>query len=63
MEAIKGKISGKEPLLTKETAKTAQARVYFDNSKLNTYLLNFEYRPIKESIKRICEELKVKYHL
>ncbi len=63
LEAIKGKLTGKEPLLTKETAKTAQAKVYFDNSKINTYLLNFEYRPIKESIKRICGELKEKYHL
>jgi nucleoside-diphosphate-sugar epimerase len=63
LEYIKGKITGKEPLLTKETAKTAEAKVYFDNSKINTYLLNFEYRPIKESIKRICGELKEKYHL
>ena len=63
LEAVKGMITGKDPLLTKETAKTAQETVDFDNSKINTYLLNFEYRPIKESIKRICEELKVKYNL
>ena len=62
-EAIKGKLTGKEPLLTKETARTAQAKVQFDNSKLNTYLMNFKYTPMEESIRRICGELKKKYNL
>ena len=63
LEAIKATLSGKEPLLTKETAKTAQAKVYFDNKKFLSYAINFEYTPIKESIKRICSELKMKHHL
>ena len=63
LEAIKGKLTGKEPLLTKETAKTAQAKVSFDNSKLKKYLPNFSYTPLSDSIKRICEELKKLYNL
>ncbi len=63
IEAIKGKFSGKEPLLTKETAKTAQVKVYFDNSKLKLAFPNFQYTPVKESIQRICGELKKKYNL
>jgi len=33
-EGLKGMFTGIDPLLTKETAATAQAKVYFDNSKL-----------------------------
>jgi nucleoside-diphosphate-sugar epimerase len=63
VEAIKGSITGKSPLLTKETARTARASVEFDNSKLLKTLPQFQYRPIQESIDRICKELKVLYKL
>ena len=63
LEAIKGKLTGKEPLLTKETAKTAQAKVNFDNSKLLKVLPNFKYTTLEETIKRVCNELKQKYNL
>jgi len=62
-EALKSKITGKDPMLTKETAKTAQAKVYFDNKKFLSYAPNFEYTPIKESLKRICNELTAQHHL
>ena len=57
-EALKGKLSGKDPLLTKETARTAQAKVYFDNSKLLKLFSDFHYNSIQQSIKRIVSELK-----
>ncbi len=63
VEAIKGRLTGKEPLLTRETAHTAQARVYFNNSKLFQYLPDFQYTPVNDTIKRVCAELKEKYHL
>jgi len=63
LEAIKGLLTGKSPLLTKETAATAQAVVHFDNSKLLKAFPEFKYRPIPESIKRICLELKQLHHL
>ncbi len=63
IEGIKGAITGKSPLLTKETAKTAQAKVYFDNSKLLKYLPDFHYTPVAESVQRICNELKAIYNL
>ncbi len=63
LEAIKGKLSGKRPLLTKETADTAQAKVYFDNSKLLKYFPEFAYTPAKQSVDRICLELKSMYNL
>jgi len=43
LEAVKAMFTGKDPLLTKETAKTAAAKVNFDNRKITRYFLNFEY--------------------
>jgi dihydroflavonol-4-reductase len=63
IEKLKSKFTGVKPLLTKETAHTAQAIVHFDNSKLLKALPNFRYTPFEESIKRICGELKIKYNL
>jgi nucleoside-diphosphate-sugar epimerase len=62
-EGIKGKLTGIDPLLTKETAKTAQAKVYFDNSKLKKNFPEFYYTPINETVKRICNYLKAKHNL
>ncbi|MDP3394684.1 NAD-dependent epimerase/dehydratase family protein [Sediminibacterium sp.] len=63
LEAIKAFFSGKDPLLTKETAKTARAKVSFNNTKLLKQFPAFTYTPLSESIGRICGELKQKYQL
>ncbi len=63
IEAVKTLITNQEPFLTKEIAKTALAKVKFDNNRFKYYAFNFEYTPISESIKRICSELKEKYNL
>ncbi|MGL6067655.1 MAG: NAD-dependent epimerase/dehydratase family protein, partial [Sediminibacterium sp.] len=63
VEAIKAIFTGKDPLLTKETAKTAQAYVRFNNSKLLETFPEFAYTPLPISITRICAELKKKYSL
>lgn len=63
LEAIKAFFSGKDPLLTKETAKTARAKVQFNNSKLLAAFPEFSYSPLPNSIERICAELKIKYNL
>jgi nucleoside-diphosphate-sugar epimerase len=58
LEAIKGFITGKTPLLTKETAATAQAVVHFDNTKFLKAFPAFNYRSIETTINRACKELK-----
>jgi dihydroflavonol-4-reductase len=63
IEALKAFFSGKDPLLTKETAKTARAKVSFNNSKFLSSFPEFKYTPLESSIKRICTELKKKYNL
>ena len=62
-EAIKSMITGKDPLLTKETVLTAQAKVYFDNTKLKDNLKDFQFYPLKETIHYTCEELRRINHL
>ena len=57
LESIKSLFSGKEPLVTKETARTALASVFFDNSKLKKFLPGFEYRPIEDTIMYTCQRM------
>ncbi|MGC4101336.1 NAD-dependent epimerase/dehydratase family protein [Ferruginibacter sp.] len=54
LEALKSRFTGNDPLVTKETAKTALATVHFDNSKLKKYLPDFSYRTIEETITETC---------
>jgi dihydroflavonol-4-reductase len=58
LEAIKGFFTGKEPLLTKETAATAMTKARFDNSKLKKFLPDFEYRKIEDTIINTCKVLQ-----
>ncbi len=50
LEAVKNFFTGKEPLITKETVRTAMAKVNFDNSKLIKHLPDFTYRKIEDTI-------------
>jgi nucleoside-diphosphate-sugar epimerase len=63
LEAVKGFFTGKTPLITQETAKTAQAFVHFDNSKFLKAFPAFKYRTLDETIQRTCAELKELHQL
>lgn len=63
LEALKGKITGNKPLLTKETARTSLAKVYYDHSKVLNALPGFTFTPIAETIHRTCQVMKEKYNL
>lgn len=58
LEALKSWFTKKDPLVTKETSKTALTKVNFDNSKLKKYLQDFNYRPIEETIVQTCAALQ-----
>lgn len=62
-EVIKSMFTGKDALVTKETARTALATVYFDNSKFLKALPGFQFTPINETIKNTCATLKQINHL
>jgi dihydroflavonol-4-reductase len=54
LEAIKGWITGQDPLLTKETAETAQQTVKFDNTKILKALPGFSFKPLQQTIEESC---------
>ena len=53
-----GKIKGKKPLITKETARTATRRYSYSSAKIIKEL-NFTFTPIEESVREICENFKL----
>lgn len=63
IEAFKNRFTGKKNLLTKETARTAQAKVFFDNHKILNALPGFHFTKIKDTIEFTCRRLKEKYQL
>ncbi len=54
LEKLKSFFTGNDPLLTKETAETAQQKVYFDNSKILSQLPGFAFKKVSDSIKEVC---------
>ncbi len=63
IEAVKYLFTGISPLLTRETAASAQAKVIFKNGKLLKAFPDFKYRPLNDTIFRICKQLQKKYQL
>ena len=60
MEAFKSRFTGKDPLLTKETAASALSKERYDNSKLKSFLPGFTYRSMEETINETCAALQQK---
>lgn len=60
LEAVKSWFTKKDPLVTKETAKTALAKVQFDNSKLLKFLPSFQYKKTEHTINEVCRLLVTK---
>jgi dihydroflavonol-4-reductase len=58
LEWLKSRLAKQEPMLTRETARTAQASVKFDNSKFLELFPDFSYIPVEQSIKDTCHELE-----
>jgi len=60
LEAVKSFFTGKDPLITKETAVTALTKANFDNSKLKKFLPGFTYRKLEDTITDSCTALQQK---
>ncbi|MGF2413083.1 NAD-dependent epimerase/dehydratase family protein [Ferruginibacter sp.] len=60
LEAIKSFFTKQDPLVTKETAITALAKVHFDNTKLKKYMPDFTYRKIETTIADTCAAMQQK---
>ena len=55
MEKLKSFFSGNRPLLTRESARVAHSKTYFDNDKILKALPGFSFTPLQESIQKACE--------
>ena len=56
MERLKALFTGKTPLITKESAKVAMSKTWFENDKLLKALPEFSFTPLEETIKKACEK-------
>ena len=56
LEKLKSFVSGKTPLLTKESARVAQSKTFFENDKLLRALPGFSFTPLEETIKKSCKK-------
>jgi hypothetical protein len=43
-------------MLTKESARVAQSKTWFENDKLLKALPGFSFTPLEETIKKACEK-------
>ena len=55
LEKIKSLFSGNKPLITKESARVAQSKTYFENAKILKDLKGFSFIPLEETIKNACK--------
>ena len=53
-EKLRSSITGKKPLITKETARTAFHKYSYSNEKIRK-ILNFEFVPMPQSISDTCK--------
>jgi dihydroflavonol-4-reductase len=56
MEKIKSLFNGIDPLLTRETARVANTRSYFQNDKILKALPGFSFTPLQQTISKACKK-------
>lgn len=54
MERLKSVLTGHKPLLTKESARIALSRTYWENKKILNELPAFSFRPLQDTILKAC---------
>ncbi len=59
IEAIRSFFTGKNPLITRETAKSARTRFVYDTDKIQKKI-NFSFIPLSQTIKRVTDGIKNK---
>ena len=54
VEKFKSFFTGKKPLLTKESAKVAISKTYFENDKFLAAFPQFRFTPLDQTISKAC---------
>lgn len=62
MEKLKSIFTGKKPLLTKESAKVAHSKAYFDNNKFLKTFPQFSFTPLEQTVQKTCEKYSASMH-
>jgi hypothetical protein len=62
LETIKSKLTGKEPMITGDTAKTAQTVSIYNNQKIRE-VLNYEFNSVENTVKKTAEIFKKEFSL
>lgn len=57
LEHARAWLTGRRPLITKDTARVAKKTHFFSNDKIRK-TLSFEFRPVAESVRWVCQELQ-----
>lgn len=57
LEHARSWLTGKRPLITKDTARTARKTHFFSNRKIEQ-AIGFRFRPLTESVEWVCRELQ-----
>lgn len=58
-EKVKSWLNGHKPLLTRETARVAYSKTYFDNRKILQALPGFSFTPLRQTIENACAKYKM----
>jgi nucleoside-diphosphate-sugar epimerase len=61
-EKLKSYLTGSRPLITKETVSAAFQQVRFSNQKISKSL-QYQFKPVTESVREICEIYKAQHNL
>jgi nucleoside-diphosphate-sugar epimerase len=59
IEKIRSFFTGKKPLLTKESAKVAHSKTYFDNAKFLKTFPQFSFTPLEQTIQKACKNYEL----
>lgn len=57
LETFRARLSGKSPLITRETVKLAQQHLIFENSKIKQ-ALDYQFIPLQETIRWTCRKIQ-----
>lgn len=53
LEAVRARLVGKAPLITRETARSSSSRYAYDGQRIRQ-VLGFQYRPLSETLQRVA---------
>jgi nucleoside-diphosphate-sugar epimerase len=57
LDHVRSLLTGREPFITRAIARSAHEKTYFNGEKITRYL-PFQYTPIEEVVREVCEQIR-----